>query len=304
MTDIIFHHYERSPFSEKVRLVFGLKGITWRSVIIPAWMPKPELTPLTGGYRKTPVMQIGADIYCDTRIILREIDRRFPKFALHAAGGGDLIAAWADTTLFTNTVGIVFATSGDRFPKELREDREKFSGGRFSADRFKAYLPALSAQFDAQLRWIEEALADGRGYLLGGSPSIADFAVYHPLWFVRLNVRQPDFVAAYSSVTAWLERMRAHGHGVAMPFEAKEALAIAKAASPAAVEAEPYDDPSGCRVGDQVTVAANDYGRDPVAGKLLAVNDCEIVIRRHDPLAGDLNIHFPRVGFDLTAVPA
>lgn len=304
MTDIILHHYERSPFSEKVRLVFGLKGVSWRSVIIPAWMPKPELTPLTGGYRKTPVMQIGADVYCDTRIILREIDRRFPKFALHAAGGGDLVAAWADTTLFTNTVGIVFATSGDRFPKELREDREKFSGGRFSADRFKAYLPALSAQFGAHLRWIEEALADGRSFLLGGSPSIADFAVYHPLWFVRLNVRQPDFVAGHSAVKAWLERMSNYGHGAPTPLDGKEALAIAKAASPAALEAGPRDDASGFRVGEQVTVAANDYGRDPVAGELLAVNDSAIVIRRHDPVAGDLNIHFPRVGFDLAAAQA
>src|SRR6202011_5003319 len=104
MAEIILHHYDRSPFSEKVRLVFGLKGVAWRSVDIPRWMPKPELMPLTGGYRKTPVMQIGADIYCDTRCILREVERRFPQPALYGAGGGELIGAWVDGALFTNDV--------------------------------------------------------------------------------------------------------------------------------------------------------------------------------------------------------
>ena len=304
MTDIILHHYERSPFSEKVRLAFGFKGVTWRSVIIPAWMPKPDLMPLTGGYRKTPVMQIGADIYCDTRIILREIDRRFPKFPLHTAGGGEFVAAWADSTLFTNAVGIVFATHGDRMPADFKADREKFSGGRFNAERFKAYLPALNAQFTAHLRLIEEALADGRDYLAGASPSIADFAVYHLIWFIDLNVRQANLTAGFPMLNAWAERMRGFGHGTATPLDAKEALAIAKAAHPSAVEPTSYSDASGCRPGAKLTVAANDYGRDPVAGELLAVDDTTIVIRRHDPLVGDLNVHFPRVGFDLVAAQA
>ena len=75
MTDIILHHYAISVFSERVRLAFGLKGVTWRSVSIPPMLPKPDLLPLTAGYRRTPVMQIGADIYCDTALITREIGR-------------------------------------------------------------------------------------------------------------------------------------------------------------------------------------------------------------------------------------
>lgn len=301
MTEIILHQYDRSPFSEKVRLVFGLKGVSWRAVDIPAWAPKPDLTPLTGGYRKTPVMQIGADIYCDTRIILREIDRRFPQPGLYGAGGGELIAAWADSALFINAVAVAFGSVADSFPKELREDREKFTGGRFSADRFKAAQATLRAQYRAQLSSLEEAFADGRGYLLGASPSIADLAVYHPLWFVRRNVRDVDFLADYPALKAWRERMDKLGQGTRTALNAKDALAIAKGAKPAGVEAKPYDDLSGCRIGQQVTVAANDYGRDAVAGELLAIDDNEIVVHRHDPQAGDLNVHFPRVGFDVAA---
>jgi len=79
MTDIILHHYEISPYSEKVRLGLGLKGLAWGSVEIPVIMPKPDLTALTGGYRKTPVLQIGADIYCDSQLIMRELEAAAPK---------------------------------------------------------------------------------------------------------------------------------------------------------------------------------------------------------------------------------
>src|SRR5258708_30883688 len=86
MTDIILHHYEISPYSEKVRLGLGLKGLAWGSVEIPVVMPKPDLTALTGGYRKTPVLQIGADIYCDSQFILRELERRHPTPSFYPAG--------------------------------------------------------------------------------------------------------------------------------------------------------------------------------------------------------------------------
>ena len=69
MADLILHHYPTSPFAEKVRLVLGYKNLAWKSVVIPQIMPKPDLQALTGGYRKTPVLQIGADIYCDTALI-------------------------------------------------------------------------------------------------------------------------------------------------------------------------------------------------------------------------------------------
>src|ERR1700739_2204003 len=80
MTDIILHHYDTSPYSEKVRLGFGLKGLAWGSVELPQIMPKPNLTALTGGYRKTPVLQIGADIYCDSQLIMRDLEPR-PRVA-------------------------------------------------------------------------------------------------------------------------------------------------------------------------------------------------------------------------------
>jgi glutathione S-transferase len=82
---VILHHFEESPFSEKIRTIFGFKGVSWRSVRIPRIMPKPDLMPLTGGYHRTPVMQIGTDIFCDTQIIIREIERSRPSTSRSAA---------------------------------------------------------------------------------------------------------------------------------------------------------------------------------------------------------------------------
>ena len=62
MPELILHHYAISPFSEKARLVLGFKGLAWRSVNIPSVLPKLDVVALTGGYRRTPFMQIGADI--------------------------------------------------------------------------------------------------------------------------------------------------------------------------------------------------------------------------------------------------
>src|SRR5437879_3406992 len=134
MVDIILHHYETSPYAEKIRVAFGIKGLAWSSVEIPRIMPKPDLMPLTGGYRKTPVMQIGADIWCDTQAILRELERRFPAPSLFpGANGGiaEMVSFTADRQFFWAAVGVVMANIGDQLPEAFREDRTKFSGREF-----------------------------------------------------------------------------------------------------------------------------------------------------------------------------
>ena len=105
MADIILHHYATSPFSELLRVALGHKGLAWKSVIIPSIAPKPDLTPLTGGYRKTPVLQIGADIYCDTAIAIEAIEAIKPEPTFYPAPlgrAGAFIAMWASSTSTTS----------------------------------------------------------------------------------------------------------------------------------------------------------------------------------------------------------
>ena len=86
MSEIILHHYDMSPYAEKIRLALGRKALAWRSVQTPMVLPKPDHMELTGGYRRVPVMQIGADVYCDTHCIARELDRRYPDPPLSPPG--------------------------------------------------------------------------------------------------------------------------------------------------------------------------------------------------------------------------
>src|SRR6476620_5008447 len=161
---IILHHFQQSPFSEKVRLVFGLKNIEWTSVVITRIMPRPDLMPMTGGYRRTPVMQIGADIYCDTQCIMRELERRFPEptlFPEACRGLASATAMWTDKAFFQSTVNLVFGTLADKVPQEFIADREKLRGAKFDIAAMTAASPQMRDQVRAHVQWIETQLAGG-----------------------------------------------------------------------------------------------------------------------------------------------
>jgi glutathione S-transferase len=287
--------------------MFGCKGIAWRSVIIPRMLPKPDVMPLTGGYRKTPILQIGADVYIDTAHISRELERRFPTPPLFPSGTQStaaIMAAWADRTLFFDVVGVVFGTLGATVPAEFAADRMKMSDGMMDPVRYANDLPHLRAQLRAHLFWLEHGFADGRRFLLGAAPTYPDFSVYAFTWMLVARVPPETApLADMPQLQAWMQRMEALGHGTPTELSAKDALAIAAAATPAPVVMHHPEAIEGMPVGSKVTVAADDYGKDPVAGVLLGVSAQRIVIRRDDPVVGEVNLHFPRAGFRLLPAP-
>lgn len=185
---IILHHFDASPFSEKVRIVFGLKNIAWSSVRISRIMPRPDLMPLTGGYRRTPVMQIGADIYCDTQCILQELERRFPEPSLVPQGEKGLVwatAMWTDRSFFQNTVNLVFGSLADKVPADFIADREKLRGAKFDVAAMMAAIPQMRDQYRAHLQWLDDQLGDGRNWLCGEKASLCDVHAYMNVWYVR-----------------------------------------------------------------------------------------------------------------------
>ena len=301
MTEIIFHHYWPSPFSEKVRVIFGMKKLAWRSVEIPNMMPKPDLMPLTGGYRKTPVMQIGADIYCDTQLIIRELERRHPEIPLVRDGGLSYgLGFWTDRPFFQATVPIIFGEIGPMVPEAFKKDREKMFPDRpFDYTQMKAASPMFRDQWRAHLAMIGETLANGKPYLGGDTPSVADAHCFMNLWFLRnpLGAVAAGFMQEFPAVDTWFGRVQAIGHGSYTAMDSKEALSIARAATPSPARAADAFDPNGRTPGDRVSVMPDDYGRDPVTGEIVFSNAHEIAIRRHDPAVGDVVVHFPRAGF-------
>ena len=259
----ILHHFDASPFSEKIRLIFGFKGLSWASVRIPRIMPKPDLMPLTGGYRRTPVMQIGADIFCDTQIIIREIERRFPSPTLFPSGDAGVpwaLGMWTDRPFFQKRGQ---PRVRDARPRRFRRNSSRIAarlrGASFDVEKMRAAIPQMRDQIRAHLGWIEAQLGDGRPWLLGDF-SLADVSAYMNVWYVRSSLvarggpggrgtrqdlRRP------AAVAAWESRMRAVGHGAREEMSAGEALAIAAKASPETTPESDPDDPNGRKVGEQ-----------------------------------------------------
>ena len=303
MTDLILHHYDLSPFGEKVRLALGYKNLDWRSVEIAIWPPRPDLAPLTAGFRRAPVLQIGADVYCDTLLILRELDRRFPTPTLYPGGEMGLAQAlswFADTTMFM--AGATLATSiiGDGIPEEFLKDRIAFMKHDFSKAASLRELPINRQRVTAAMTMFADMLK-ARPYLIGDAPSAADLSAYHPLWFIRKNGgAEAEAMLPFAPLDNWMKRIEALGHGRRSALSAQDALAVARDATPAPTSGVAADEPSGLKAGARVELRTQEPG-EPIRGVLIAADAQEIVIRSETAEAGVVHVHFPRFGYNLVA---
>ena len=300
----ILHHYPQSPFSEKVRKVFGYKQLAWHSVQAPPVMPKPDQIALTGGYRKAPILQIGHDVYCDTKLICRVLDRLQPERPLIPPGTEAatlMIERWVDQTLFFVAVALFFQ------PQGLAAFGETLSGG-LSIDGFlkdrgamlaqggtlpppsleaaRAELPAICASLEAQLA--------AKPFLGGDAPTQIDFAIYNPFWFIHTNKGIASELAGYPGLQAWVERMLALGDGPWTALDGAQAVEQCRATTgsqpplPGAALSLPQ-----ARLGDRVRIGAADYAPDQVEGELVIANAFELAVRREDARAGVVIVHFP-----------
>ncbi len=302
MSEIILHHYPASPVSEKVRVGLGIKRLAWRSVEIPRLPPKPDVMPLTGGYRRTPILQIGADIYCDSQCILRELQRRFPEPTFFPGGGDGLpwgISRWTDA-LFDVAVRLSMGANADQLPEAFAKDRVRlFLGPNGDLKQAQADLPHTIAQLRAQFGWIDQRLAGGRRFMLGNEPALPDALTYYLVWFVRARWQGgPGLLSEFPALEGWEQRVKAIGHGSPSAMTSGEALEVARSSQPATLEQGDPKDPQGLRPGHTVSVVADlDSGESPVVGRLRYVDRDSVAILREDARVGTVCVHFPRVGY-------
>ena len=312
MADIILHQYPSSPFSEKIRLILGYKKLAWKSVIVPSIMPKPDVVALTGGYRKTPFLQIGSDIYCDTALICDVLEHLAPSPTLYPPthkGMARILAQWADDRLFWTSMAYNFSPKGAAqlfgggppeqwgpVAKVFGEDRAKMRLGMprtapaDAASAYRSYLRRLANMLDDQ------------PYLMGSAPCIADFAAYHPLWFTRTQTPvMAGILDATPAVLAWMDRMASIGHGAMSLSNATESIATCALSTGATgiFDNIPFQDEHGIPLGSRVTIASESFGPEPSEGELVAATRMHYTLRRTDERAGTVHVHFPRIGFVL-----
>ncbi|MEC5217083.1 glutathione S-transferase [Actimicrobium sp. GrIS 1.19] len=308
MADLILHHYPNSPFSEKVRLMFGFKQLAWQSVLIPVIMPKPDVVALTGGYRRTPFLQIGADIYCDSALIGEVLERIAPTpplYPVQSAGLARTLAQWADSTLFWTAIAYAFQPAGlqSMFANVPPEHAKAFGADRAA---MRGNAPRLSAaeataNLTDYLDRLENMLADERPFLLGAAATIADFSVVHSIWYVRRVQSIASILERAPKLLAWADRMAAIGHGTFGKMTSVEALQLADSSTPAALDAT-FVHLSDVAPGDRVTVTPTDYALDPVEGELVQASASMLSLRRTDERAGTVIVHFPRIGYQLKKI--
>jgi len=299
MTDLILWSYDASPFTQKALKMLGVKRRAWHWVETPMLPPKDDLVALTGGYRGTPVLQIGADIHVDSQLIAEELERRFPEPTLFPAGPGVELALvkWSDA-FFRAGLKLALALMLPDWPDEFRKDREylfpdiDFESVGDDFDHARAQFRAHASLLDSQLRY-------GKAFLTGDEPGLADIQAWPFVWLARGGF--PDLAGQllddFAALVSWEERVASIGEGTRTPISAMEAQSIARIADPVATVEVDVHDAQGLAAGMTVEVAPDDTRRGAVRGEVVIATPNRIAIRRKADAVGEVIVHFPRLGY-------
>ena len=304
-TPIVLHQYDISPFSQKAQKMLALKGLSWASVEMPMIAPKPDVEALTGGYRGTPVLQLGADVFIDNWMIARALDDAAPDAAVINARGpvsDGALYAWGER-LFTPLLHSALAAYQSQWDADFLADRKRvFADVDF--DTLAVGDADRQSQVRAYLGAVEVELALCGNYLGGELADSWDIHVWGMVWMIHSAL--PDLVPIveeYAGVTAWYERMVALGTGARTDAEIAVAWEALKAAEPRALPATPAEEPLKAWLGRSVQMSAGSADRGVARGRLLAVDQEQVVLAVTPLPEVDAQVWFPRFGYHLSLDP-
>jgi glutathione S-transferase len=222
--EILLYDLNDSPFCLKARICLQLKGVPFRRVGLTVGLRRElrRLNPLG----KVPVLVEGGDVVVDSSRIARYLEERHPEPALipaapEARAYAALLEEWADEALYfivgafkwlnrenraaalANTVtgmasGLLRPIVGRLL---VRDVRRRYAAWGYTADalgsfeeRMRDHLATLTT------------LLEGKAYLLGRAPTLADVAVFAQLvWMQRYAERR--LLDGAPAVVGWLERL-------------------------------------------------------------------------------------------------
>ena len=253
------------------------------------------------GYRKSPVAQIGADLFCDTRTIATEIARLSGRSKLSPDDRDEPELLYLD-----HLEGPVFAACLGALPKGMMLWKLVTTLG-WGLPAFLKDRAALGAAGGLDVpsggqagRVWRDHLAElntkvKSGFLGGTSPSFVDFSAYHVVWFFDLMSGSKS-AEGFPALAQWQREMAKLGNGSAKVIRGEDALAIARECEPRPVQTAREDS----ALGKTVRIAPTDYGRDQTEGVLVASGESHWTIRRSTAICGDVHIHFPTRGYLMT----
>ena len=300
---LIFYHYPASPYAEKVRLLAGYLDVDWRSVDVPIQPPRDQLAILAGGYRRIPVMQCGADIFCDTAVISDEVISRADRNLAPCSEAALALAKRAETDVFFAAIrqGSQLKTAigltvmlGVKGMLAFAKDRASFAHGHDPAAQTRDIARSVFSSFLQDL----EQILQSQAYLGGDSPCLSDFCCYHPI-FLAKGFKSIKESALPVEVQAWMTRMNSFGWGHYTEMSGDDAMVLAKSNDP-----RPLSEANAGHsdVGQWVTVTPTDTGRVPVTGTLVSRSESRIIIARRSEDVGLCHVHFPVTGFECSVI--
>lgn len=283
--------------------MFGYTNYSWQSAISPAAPPRPIVDPLAGGYRKIPVAQIGADIFCDTRIISAELAELSHTPELDAGKCARAIQEYvaktdSDTALAVFTCGTPLYMAkmlltnfmpweAARLVKDRAKMSREMSVKRYNPRQAKPVVAGFVADLEQRL--------SGQPYLFGDSPCIADFSAFHLIWFGG-KTQGFAFISKAPQVRRWFKRISQMGHGNKTSINKSAVFEAAREGEPRALSPELLTEKL---VGQRVKIGPNDYAQKSVIGTIAGGDDFRWVLARETDEFGRLHVHFPKQGFEL-----
>lgn len=286
--------------------MFGYCNVQWQSVISPAMPPRPTVDPLAGGYRRIPVAQIGADVFCDTKIIAAELAHISSKPELDVEACSKEISDYAnhiDTTVFMASLQIpspmTMLTTVFRLFSPLQAI--KFIKDRAGVQKTSSVKPIgrqrSLALIDDHHTGMESKLKEN-DFLFGDAPCIADFSAYHVLWFKHLTNKSSE-LEGFSMINAWYQRMSDFGHSERQELSKSELFELARISEPREIPSSMKQDQD---IGKKVEIKPSDYAKDSVVGDLVGGDEFRWIVARETEEFGVIHVHFPKAGFSLVAI--
>ena len=304
MPDLILHHYWPSPFAHKVRLALGLANAKWLSVEIPRVPPKPLLTPLTAGYRRTPILQIGADIYCDTQNIVRELAdfgfsrALFPEGCMSKALA---FSAWIDGAVFELAARVVITNALDTAPSEFIKDRgDLYFEPGWTNKKLNHDLSSVVLQLDAQLKNIDDILTCGEN-ICSKELSYADVSVAYLAWFLRGRWEAgPKVLSRYPNICRIENAVYDCGEGQYQDLGGKEAMKIANDNIPKSLVGIDGSVMTELSLNQRVGIRPRTQSSDPIVfGELRYLDRQRVSINNNEKEVGAIAVHFPISGYEI-----
>lgn len=300
---IILHQIKRSAYSEKIRLMLDMSGLDWLRVDAPAHTNKREVQRiLVDGYsRRLPLLQVGADLYCDTDVITHQLSLMsdIQSFSKENLGNNQSLAIELEKDVFRVFLGSIPPAQLLKayFKDYTFKDFSGFLIGRVQS--FKGvdlptmpYKVALEKK-EVYLKKFDEMLKNQMFLLDDNQPCIVDYSLYHHVWYQEIN-NNIHTIEPYKNIMRWFALMKSKRRALAKEVSGQEALLIAKESQPQAI---PHRMLESKRLGQVVTLRPNDYAGQatlPVTGIVVGEDDHKIILKRESKETGIIHVHFPK----------